>query len=277
MREPSPAILYGTAWKKERTAALVREAIRQGFRGIDTACQPKHYDEAGVGAGVAACLGNGLSRAELYLQTKFTPVDGHDPKRIPYDPRAPLAEQVAQSFGASLANLRTDYVDALLLHSPLPADPLLAVWQAMEKIADAGAARSLGICNCYDASVLASLYAGTRVKPEIVQNRFYAATGYDAAIRSFCRSHGIAYQSFWTLTANAELLRHDALLAIAGRHARTPAQVLFRYLTQNGVVPLSGTTSIAHMQEDLAVFEFELTPPERATLDGVIEGDRPAR
>ncbi len=73
-----PRILYGTAWKKQRTEALVSQAIASGFRGIDTACQPKHYYEAGVGAAVA-----GLDRAQLYLQTKFTPLGGQDPKQIP--------------------------------------------------------------------------------------------------------------------------------------------------------------------------------------------------
>src|ERR1700676_4110941 len=100
-----PKIIYGTAWKKADTERLVRTAIRQGFRGIDTACQPKHYDKAGVGAGVAACLDDKLTRPDLFLQTKFTPVSGQDPMRIPYDPRAPPPEQVAQSVAASLQNL----------------------------------------------------------------------------------------------------------------------------------------------------------------------------
>ena len=97
-----PRILYGTAWKKDDTESLVRAALLHGFRGIDTACQPKHYHEPGVGAGVASFLdepSNGtLARGDLYLQTKFTPLSGQDPARIPYDPKAPLAEQVRQSF-----------------------------------------------------------------------------------------------------------------------------------------------------------------------------------
>src|ERR1700723_2589668 len=92
-----PRIIYGTAWKKADTAGLVRLAIQSGFRGIDTACQPKHYDEAGVGAGVADGTKSGLTRRDLYLQTKFTSVSGQDPKRVPYDPMAPLPDQVAQS------------------------------------------------------------------------------------------------------------------------------------------------------------------------------------
>src|ERR1700735_5513937 len=74
----TPRILYGTAWKKTRTQELVRTAIQSGFRGIDTACQPKHYNEAGVGAGLAACLGVRLKREQLYLQSKFTPPHGQE-------------------------------------------------------------------------------------------------------------------------------------------------------------------------------------------------------
>src|ERR1700720_4028905 len=91
---PIPRIIYGTAWKKADTERLVELAIQQGFRGIDTACQPKHYDEAGVGAGVKACLNARLVRRDLYLQTKFTTPSGQDSHRIPYDPRAPLTTQV---------------------------------------------------------------------------------------------------------------------------------------------------------------------------------------
>jgi diketogulonate reductase-like aldo/keto reductase len=266
----SPGIVYGTAWKKARTAELVRTAVELGFRGIDTACQPKHYDEAGVGAGVQACLGRGLSRADLYLQTKYTPLGGHDPKRIPYDAKAAPGEQVAQSFATSLRNLQTGYLDCLVLHSPLSdAGQAAEVWQAMEAICDAGGARQLGISNCYSLAYLENLHRAARVKPAVVQNRFYAQTGYDREIRAFCRRHGIIYQSFWTLTANPNVLAHPSVAALASRYGRTPAQILFRYLTQEGVVPLTGTTSVAHMREDLEIFGFELTAAERGTLSAL--------
>ena len=265
-----PRIIYGTAWKEARTEALVRQAIQCGFRGIDTACQPKHYNEAGVGAAVSACLKEGLSRAELYLQTKFTPLPGHDPKRIPYDSKAPPAQQVAQSFETSLRNLQTGYVDCLVLHSPLAdARETEQVWQAMEAIFDAGGAKQLGISNCYSLEYLERLHRTARVKPAVVQNRFYAQTGYDRGIRAFCRQHGIVYQSFWTLTANPHVLADDRLKALASKYARTPAQILFRYLTQEDVVPLTGTTSDTHMREDLAIFDFELTQSERDAVSAL--------
>lgn len=264
---PNPRILYGTAWKKSQTQELVSQALRHGFRGIDTAGQPKHYNEAGVGAGIATGLRDGLARADLYVQTKFTPVDGHDPKQIPYDPAAPLDVQVAESFQSSLRNLQIEYVDCLVLHSPMPnAVQLAEVWSAMESIVEAGGARQLGISNCYSLAYLEALCRSARIQPAVVQNRFYAETRYDREIRAYCRQHGIIYQSFWTLTANPYVLAHEKIKAPARRHRRTPAQILFRWLTQEGVVPLTGTRSKEHMREDLAIFEFTLTDEERATI-----------
>lgn len=263
----SPRIIYGTAWKKSRTQELVSLALRHGFRGIDTAGQPKHYDEAGVGAAIAAALDDGLTRAELYLQTKFTPIDGQDPKQTPYDRTAALADQVAQSFRASLQNLHTDYVDCLVLHSPLQDTGQLAkAWSAMEAIVEAGGARQLGISNCYSLAYLEALRRSARIPPAVVQNRFYAETRYDREIRALCRDHGIIYQGFWTLTANPHILAHEKVKAPARKHRRTPAQILFRWLTQEGVVPLTGTTSEAHMQEDLGIFAFDLSDEERAAI-----------
>ena len=263
----SPHIIYGTAWKKDQTARLVELAITTGFRGIDTACQPKHYNEAGVGEGLAACLNTSLSRADIYLQTKFTSLSGQDPKRIPYDRYAAMAEQVAESFEASLRNLRTNYIDCLVMHSPEDEfEQTMEVWRAMEALIEGGRVKQLGVSNCYDIAEFEALYSSANVKPAVLQNRFYDETDYDREIRAFCTVHEISYQSFWTLTANPHVLEHETVTALTLRYARTPAQILFRYLTQIGVVPLTGTQSEQHMREDLAMFEFELTQGEVDSL-----------
>lgn len=262
-----PPILYGTAWKKEATELLVARAIIEGFRGIDTACQPRHYNESGVGRGIAQSLGDGLGRGDLFLQTKYSPLNAQDPTRLPYDASASIADQVAQSFARSLENLEMDYVDSLLLHAPLasPADTLTA-WRALETIADAGGAHRIGVSNFYSLAMLQALYEAAETKPAVLQNRFYRDTGYDRDVRAFCGTHGIVYQSFWTLTANAHLLGHETLRAVASRYGRTPEQVLFRFLAHEGVVPLTGTTNVIHMREDLAIFEFELADDDVAAL-----------
>jgi diketogulonate reductase-like aldo/keto reductase len=266
-------ILYGTAWKKSDTARLVELALRAGFRGIDTACQPKHYDEAGVGAGVSACLNDGLTRADLYLQTKFTPLSGQDPARIPYDPGGTLTEQVEQSVATSLRNLRTDYLDCLVLHSPLStAAQTLTVWRAFESRVEAGQVRQLGISNCYELGALDLLYRQSRLKPVVLQNRFHAATGYDHDLRQYCDRQAIVYQSFWTLTANPDVLANPTIATLSARHRRTAPQILFRYLTQAGIVPLTGTRSETHMREDLSIFDFELSPAECRDVAALLHG-----
>ena len=266
-----PKLIYGTAWKKERTAELVARAVKLGFRGLDTACQPKHYDEAGVGAGLAECLGAGLARSDIYLQSKFTSANGQDPKRMPYEPKAKLSRQVAQSFASSLRNLQTDYLDGLILHSPCPQDwQTLEAWQAMEAIFDDGGTKQLGISNCYHLETLENLYRSAKVKPAIVQNRFYADTQYDREIRDFCRQHQIYYQSFWTLTANPHILSHGTLQKLSAHYGRTPEQVFYRYLTQIDIIPLTGTTQEAHMRDDLAIFDFALTESECAAVTGLL-------
>lgn len=266
-----PKIIYGTAWKKEQTAILVKLALASGFRGIDTACQPKHYHEAGVGEALADYLNAATARETIYLQTKFTPLNGHDPDRIPYDPTAGLAVQVRQSFEKSLENLQTGYLDCLVLHSPLAnKSELIEVWQAMEAIVDEGGSRQLGISNCYDLPLFEFLYDKARIKPAVLQNRFYKTTGYDKALRNYCNRHQVIYQSFWTLSANGEILEHPVLKKLSRQYQRTSAQIFFRYLTQQGIIPLTGTTSLMHMRESLAIFEFELTLPECTEITACI-------
>jgi diketogulonate reductase-like aldo/keto reductase len=271
MNSIQPTLIYGTAWKKSDTEGLVQLALKQGFRAIDTACQPKHYDEAGVGAGIAASLGDTLNRADLYLQTKFTSLTGQDPNQVPYDPHAALADQVTQSLGASLRNLRSPYVDCLILHAPLEdAQQTLVAWRAMETLVGGGVVRQLGISNCYHVEQLDLIYKAVNIKPAVLQNRFYAATGYDRELRAYCIQRQISYQSFWTLTANPQILAHSAVAALAAKYQRTPEQVLFRYVTQIGIIPLTGTRSPAHMQEDLAIFDFELDATECAVMDAFL-------
>ena len=266
-----PRILYGTAWKKERTAELVAQALEAGFRGFDTACQPKHYDERLVGVGLQQAKALGLARDALYLQTKFTPLTSQDPNNLPYDAKAPVAAQVAQSFEVSLGNLQTDYVDCLILHSPMvPHKSTQQAWQAMEAIHAAGGARQLGISNCYDFEVLQRLYADAAVKPAVLQNRFYPDNGFDAEQRQWCAEQGMVFESFWSLTANAKLLQSQVVQAIARAQGKTPAQVFFRYLTQLGLVPLTGTASAQHMREDLDIFGFSLGAEPMQQMDGLL-------
>ena len=193
-----PTIRYGTAWKGEVTADLVYNAIKTGFRHTDAACQPKHYNEAGVGEGwTKAAHELDLSRIDISLQTKYTSLNGQDPNRLPYDPKAPLEECVRQSLETSLENLQTDYIDSLVMHGMEDTwDDIFVVWRVFESFVDDGRVRQIGISYFYEADAVKYLWEHARIKPAVVQNRIYKDSGYDTEIRTFCRRHGIEYQSF---------------------------------------------------------------------------------
>jgi diketogulonate reductase-like aldo/keto reductase len=258
----SPDFLYGTAWKEERTTALVEMALRAGFRGIDTANQRRHYFEAAVGEGLAAAYSSGVvTRAQLFLQTKFTYRPGQD-ERLPYDPTAKLSVQVAQSMASSLQHLGTDWVDSFVLHGPSSgyvwAEADTEVWDAMKKERDDGRTRLLGVSNV-SMEHLEQMEALGIELPAFVQNRCYARLGWDRDIRLFCRERKIVYQGFSLLTANVEVLRHPLVHDVARRAGGNPAQVVFAFARAIGMLPLTGTSDAEHMKQDLASAGLELS------------------
>ena len=105
------------------------------------------------------------------------------------------------------------------------------------------------------------------VRPRLVQNRCYAAWGWDRDVRAFCAANGLVYQGFSLLTANQQVLAHPEMRAIAARHGRSVVQVVFRFAIDVGMVPLTGTTDPGHMRSDLEVFDFRLDQEEVAQIE----------
>lgn len=264
-----PSFLYGTAWKEQRTEELTGLALQAGFAGIDTANQRKHYFEIGVGKAVLGAVASGrVTRRQLFLQTKFTFKDGQD-ERLPYDPKAPIATQVQQSFKSSLEHFQTDYLDSYLLHGPssrgkLSADDV-AAWRAIEELAQSGQARFIGVSN-FTLAQLQELLGIARVKPKFLQNRCYARSGWDREVRQLCRQHDVVYQGFSLLTANRKELETKTVQQLAARLQRTAEQVVFAFARQLGMLPLTGTSNPEHMRVDLSALDVRL---ERAELEAV--------
>jgi len=254
-----PYLLYGTAWKENETSRLVHEAIKSGFRFVDTACQPKHYNEPGVGEGIVEAMKElDLSRSDLFIQTKFTSLNGQDPNRLPYDKHAPLEEQVRQSIEASLKNLRTEYIDSLVLHSPMKNhQETMRVWKVLEEKVDDGLIRQLGVSNCYDLREFQMIYDDATIKPKVLQNRFYSESGFDVDLREYCANHDIRYQSFWTLTSGTtrQNLRKHEIEEMAKAKGLTPQTLMYAYMLELGHTPLSGTTNQEHMFADVSIME----------------------
>jgi diketogulonate reductase-like aldo/keto reductase len=261
-----PAFIYGTAWKKDATADLVYLALNAGFTAIDTANQPKHYQEELVGSGVRKALQEGkVKRSNLYLQTKFTSVEGQDPDNLPYDPKDSLYKQVQDSVNSSLQHLRSagdlfddvegSYIDALVLHSPLPTiAETMEVWKTLEGFVP-DKIRCLGVSNC-NLSTLMDIHERASIKPVIVQNRFCPATKFDINLRKFCHEKTLIYQSFWTLTANPRLVWSAEVGVLANQlDISTQAALYCLVLGLGNIAVLNGTKREETMKADLRAAE----------------------
>ncbi len=265
-----PSFLYSTDWKEAATQELTQLAIARGFRGIDTANQRKHYDEAAVGRAIAAAMTGGqIARDDLFLQTKYTFQRGQD-HWLPCNPASPIGIQVEESFASSLEHLGVDRIDSYLLHGPSRSVGLgaedWAAWQAMEKIHESGRARLLGVSN-FSLDQLEMLCKDAKVKPHFVQNRCFAASDWDRAVRSVCNTNGMVYQGFSLLTANRGVMTSQQLATLAQRHDCSPAQLIFRVAIDVGMIPLTGTTNPEHMQMDLKALGMQLKPDEIASIE----------
>lgn len=268
-----PKMIYGTAWKKERTCELVTKALDAGFRAIDTANQPKHYFEAGVGEAVKKFF-KSHSRGELFLQTKFTSLDGQD-DRVPYNPEAAVSAQVEESLKSSLDHLGVDYLDSLLLHGPYghpglsPAD--FEVWGTMEKALAEGKTKAIGISNV-NSDQLIELVRTVKIKPSFVQNRCFAARGWDHVVRTFCQENDIVYQGFSLLTANPDVVMSVVVNGLAARYSCTAAEIVFAYVRTLSILPLTGTSDDQHMRQDLSSLNLKLDPAELKILKSFAPG-----
>jgi diketogulonate reductase-like aldo/keto reductase len=265
----TPRIMYGTAWKEGRTRALVLQAIATGFRAFDTANQRKHYVEEQVGAAVRTAIASGsVTQEDLFLQTKFTYQRGQD-HRLPYDPDRDLTTQVRQSIASSLEHLGVARIDSYMLHGPSWSSGLgqadWETWRAMEDAVDEGLVGLLGISNV-SVDQLDALLGRARIRPVFVQNRCLARAGWDAELRALCHTQNVIYQAFSLLSGNRQVLLQPRVIEIARHHHKTVTQVVFRFSIQLGMMPLTGTTEVAHKRHDLVIFDFTLTPSETETM-----------
>lgn len=266
-----PSFMYGTAWKKEATKGLVELAVQAGFTAIDTANQLKHYYEVGVGEALQELEKQGIKRDSLFLQSKFTSVDGQD-HRTPYDVSATITKQVEQSIDSSLQHLHTDVLDSFVLHGPYTryglSDNDWEAWSAIENQYKKGKTKMIGVSNV-TADQLALLVSKAAVKPMMVQNRCYAVRGWDADCRKICLAENIIYQGFSLLTANAREMSSPAMLSIAKRLGTGVEQVVFKFSMDVGMLPLTGTSSAEHMKEDLLSEQLSLTKEEIELIENI--------
>lgn len=238
------------AARGEETKHAVAEALRLGYRHIDTA--RIYGNEQDVGAAVRE---SGIARAEIFVTTKLWNDDhGYDAAR--------------KGFEVSLKRLGLEYVDLFLLHWPVPRKRLDS-WRALEELQAEGRIRAIGVSN-FMVHHLEELLASAKVVPAVNQievSPFLQQGG----VRAFCAKHGIVVEAYSPLT-QGEKLEDPSVVAVARRVSRTPAQVLLRWGLQHGMVVLPKSVRPKRIAENAALFDFELDAKAMSALDSLEEG-----
>lgn len=246
-----PALGLGT-WRLREDVCrhVVSRALALGYRAIDTA---QAYDnEADIGQVVAE---SGIPRKDLFLTTKLWP---------------DVLERDDGALDASLADLRTDYVDLLLLHWPSQERPLGDSLAPLVRALEAGKARMIGVSN-FPSALLREAVAIAPIACNQVEYHPYLS---QAAVLDIVREHGLLLTAHCPL-ARGEFARDPAIDAIAKAHHKTKAQVTLRWLMQQDrVAAIPRTARIEHLAENLDIFDFELSPAEMESMNGLAYGKR---
>ncbi|MFI6421622.1 aldo/keto reductase [Streptomyces sp. NPDC050842] len=239
----------------DEAATAVAAALEAGYRSIDTAAI--YQNERGTGQAVAA---SGIPRDELFVTTKVWNSDqGYD--------------ATMRAFDASLDKLGLDHVDLYLIHWPLPSkDAYVDTYRALEKIHADGRARAIGVSN-FLPEHLERLIGETSVVPAVNQIELHPQLQQTASREAHAR-HGIATEAWSPLGQGKGLLEVPAIVAIARKHERTPAQVVLRWHLQLGNVVIPKSVTPSRIRENIDVFDFTLDPEDLAAIAALDENRR---
>ena len=239
----------------EDTAEPVRVALHAGYRHIDTA--EMYGNERGVGEGIRAA---GLDRGDVYITSKLSNAF-HEP------------DAARRAFEDTLAELDTDHLDLFLIHWPLPTrygGDFVSTWKTLEEFKADGRARSIGVSN-FQVAHLERLAAEADVAPAVNQIELHPYL-LNAEVRAYGEAHGIATEA-WSPIAQGAVLDDPAVTAIAERLGRTPAQVVLRWHLQRRSIVFPKSTTPSRIEENFALFDFELEPGDVAAIEALDRGE----
>ncbi len=235
----------------EDTAEAVGEALRVGYRHIDTA--EMYGNEREVGEGIRA---SGLDRGDIFVTSKLNN-SFHEP------------DDARRAFDESLSELGFDYVDLFLIHWPLPTlydGDFVSTWKTMEEFNNDGRARSIGVSN-FQIEHLERLAAETDMVPAVNQIEVHPYFTNDA-VREYGQEHGIATEA-WSPIAQSAVLDDSTITEIAEKVGKTPAQVVLRWHIQRGDIVFPKSVTPSRIQENFDLFDFELDQSDMGEISAL--------
>lgn len=249
-----PATGFGTwqIWPNGKARKAVEEALRTGYRLIDTA--RIYSNEKGVGAAIRE---SGIPREDIFVTTKlWNSSHGYD--------------KALKAFDGSLKRLGLDYADLYLIHWPV-AGKRRETWQALEEINRSGRSKAIGVSN-YTVRHLEELMAYAEILPAVNQVEFHPFLYDDRRpLLEYCRKHGIVVEAYSPL-AHAARLNDPLIGTMAKNYQKTNAQVMLRWAVQQGTVPLPKSSTPSRIKENLDIFDFELTDGDMQALNSLSDG-----
>ncbi|MEO8966933.1 MAG: aldo/keto reductase [Solirubrobacteraceae bacterium] len=235
----------------DQTATAVTQALEVGYRHIDTA--EMYKNEAGVGEGIRA---SGIPRDDIWITSKLN--NGfHEPA------------DARRAMDGTLKALGFDYVDLFLIHWPLPSlydGDFVSTWKVLEEFRADGRAKSIGVSN-FQVAHLEKLAAETDTVPAVNQIELHPYFT-NREVAGYCAQHGIGVES-WSPIAQGGVLEDATITEIAQRVDRSPAQVTLRWHIQHGYIVFPKSTTLSRIEENFALFDFELTSEDMTALDGL--------
>jgi len=241
--------------KPAETVEATVAALEVGYRHIDTA--EMYGNEKEVGEAIRR---SGVPREEVFVTSKLN--NGFHAR-----------DAALKAFDGTLEALGFDYLDLFLVHWPLPGIDVdyVETWKAMEEIYAGGKCRAIGVSN-FKQHHLNRLYDETEVRPAANQIEIHPYLAQDD-LRAFDTEHQIVTEA-WSPIAQGKVLDDPAIVAIAANLGRTPAQVVLRWHIQRGDVVFPKSVNRSRMEENFALFDFELSEGDMATLTGLDRGER---
>ena len=251
-----PCLGYGTWQTPDGQVAVdsVKEALRVGYRHIDGAAA--YNNEECVGRGIKE---SGVAREDIFITSKlWNDERGYD--------------TTMRAFDKTMSDLGLEYLDLYLIHWPASSSRFdnweelnLGTWRAMTELYKAGRIRSIGVSNFHEHHLRALME--TEVRPMVNQIEFHPGQMQEELV-SYCKANDILVQA-WSPLGQGNLIGHETITAMAEKYGKTPAQLILRWVLQNGVVPLSKSITPSRILENSRIFDFEIADDDMATISAM--------
>ncbi|MBP3372555.1 MAG: aldo/keto reductase [Clostridia bacterium] len=248
-----PCLGYGTWQTPDGQVAVdsVKEALRVGYRHIDGAAA--YNNEECVGRGIKE---SGVAREDIFITSKlWNDERGYD--------------TTLRAFDKTMSDLGLEYLDLYLIHWPASSSRFdnweelnLGTWRAMTELYKAGRIRSIGVSNFHEHHLRALME--TEVRPMVNQIEFHPGQMQEELV-SYCKANDILVQA-WSPLGQGNLIGHETITTMAEKYGKSPAQLILRWVLQNGVVPLSKSITPSRIAENAQIFDFEIAEDDMATI-----------